>query len=276
MRNNGRYPNTLFARLVLHAQIKFFKLYLNFINRASKRPITGSSPVDVSVTTYGVRTHQVWATLETIGRGSSRPARVILWHEDRAVVDHPPPALRRLQRRGLEIRHCTDYGPHKKYFPYVLECDLKRPLATADDDALYPRGWLAGLLAAYSPDHVAAYRAHRISGQPYRNWLPCTDTTPSRDILATGVSGIIYPPTVLAALRRRGSEFMSICPRADDFWLHYATVASGALIRQVSAEAATWWPAQPRQRGLWCSNQFDNDRIMKPTRDAWLGPSASA
>lgn len=275
MRNNGRYPQNALARIILHAQIQLYKVYLNCINHVSRRPITGSSLVDVSLTTYGLRTHQVWAALETIGRGSARPARVILWHEDSEVVDHPPPALRRLQRRGLEIKKCKDYGPHKKYFPYVLENDLSRPLVTADDDALYPRDWLVGLLAVYSPGHVAAYRAHKVSGGPYRNWPPCTDTVPSTENLATGVSGIIYPPRVLAALQRRGSEFMSICPNADDFWLHYAAVASGTLIRQVNAEAATWWPTQPRQRGLWCSNQFDNDRIMVPTRDAWLGPPAS-
>lgn len=271
MRNNGRYPKSLMARIVLHAQIQLYRLYLKIVNVISRNPVTGSSDVDVSLTTFGARTQGVWAVVETIARGSARPRRMILWHDDMQIVNRPPRALRRLQERGLELRYSADYGPHKKYFPYVLDGDLTRPLATADDDVLYPRDWLSGLLAVYRPDQVAAYRAHMMSERPYLDWSPCTAVEPSRNILATGVSGVIYPPVVLAALRRRGAEFMKICPRADDFWLHYAAVASGAAIRQVNAEPATWWPTRPRQRGLWCSNQLDNDIIIKPTRDAWVG-----
>jgi hypothetical protein len=179
-------------------------------------------------------------------------------------------------KRGLTIKHCVDYGPHKKYFPYVMEANLERPLVTADDDVLYPRGWLAGLVAAHRPDEVVAYRARMMSDDPYVSWPLCTSTIPSENLIPTGVSGVLYPPKVLKVLRERGDEFMRVCPRADDFWLHYAAVASGVLTRQVSESAATWWPTRPKERGLMHNNLLEggNDTISKAAEKAWLGPRA--
>jgi hypothetical protein len=274
MRNNGLAPTGLVSKILLHLQIILYTLCLKVINLRSDKPIIGGCDVDVSVTTYGGRTRRVWRTLETIGRGTLLPRSVVLWHEDEAVVRKPPRELRRLMKRGLTIKHCLDYGPHKKYFPYVMEGSLERPLVTADDDVLYPRGWLAGLVSIYRPDEVVAYRAVTMSDGPYVSWQLCATTTPSENLLATGVSGVLYPPRVLRALRERGDEFMRVCPRADDFWLHYAAVASGVLIRQVSESAAEWWPARPKQSGLQVHNvlQHGNDAISQAAKNAWLRP----
>jgi hypothetical protein len=276
VRNNGRYRTGIVAKIFLHLQIALYTLCLKVVNLRSHRPITGNCDVDVSITTYGDRTRRVWRTLETIGRGTLLPRKIVLWHEDEAVVRNPPRTLRRLIDRGLTIKHCVDYGPHKKYFPYVMSEDLERPLVTADDDVLYPRGWLAGLVGSCRPDEVVAYRTKAMSDDPYASWPLCTSTVPSENLMATGVSGVLYPPKVLKVLRERGDEFMRVCPRADDFWLHYAAVASGVLTRQVSDSAATWWPIRPKERGLMHSNMLEggNDTISKAARKAWLEPRA--
>jgi hypothetical protein len=253
-----------------------YTLWLKAVNVFSRQIITGGCDVDVSITTHGVRTRRVWRTLESIGRGTLLPRSLVLWHEDDAFVRNPPRALRRLIKRGLVIRHCAGFGPHTKYYPYVMEGDLERPLVTADDDVLYPRSWLAGLVLAYRPDEVVAYRAWMMAGGPYISWELCTSTDPSLKLLATGVSGVIYPPKVLKSLRCRGDEFMRVCPHADDFWLHYAAVASGLPTRQVSEFAATWWPTGPKNRGLWIVNrtQGGNDAVSVAASEAWLGDSA--
>src|SRR5689334_21700643 len=121
MRNNGRATTGLVSKILLHLQISWYKLYLKVINLCCDKPIVGDCDVDVSVTTYGARTRRVWSTLETIGRGTVRPRSVVLWHEDESVIRKPPRELRRLMKRGLIIKHCLDYGPHTKYFPYVME-----------------------------------------------------------------------------------------------------------------------------------------------------------
>ena len=256
----------------MFAQIGVYTGWLKLVNLFSNRPIVGDCDVDVSVTTYGDRTRRVWRTIETIGRGTTAPRKLILWHEDADVVRNPPRPLRRLVRRGLTLKHCVDYGPHKKYFPYLLEESLERPLVTADDDVLYPRDWLAGLLRANRPDEVTAYRARAMSEGPYESWALCSNTAASENLLATGVSGVLYPPKVLAALRERGDAFMQVCRYADDFWLHYAAVAVGVPTRQVAESAANWWPIRPNQQGLEQRNITGggNDAIAKDAREAWL------
>ena len=273
MRNDGRNAISTAGKLMMFSQIGVYTQWLKAANLYSQRPIIGDSDVDVSLTTYGDRTSRVWRTIETIGSGKVRPRRLMLWHEDEEVVRNPPPPLRRLLRRGLTLKHCVDYGPHKKYFPYLLEGDLDRPLVTADDDVLYPRGWLAGLLSMHRPDEVIGYRVRVMNDGPYTAWPLCTDTHPSFNAMATGVSGVLHPPKVLYALRQRGDEFMQVCPFADDFWLHYAAVASGIPTRQVWEYAASWWPIRPGQEGLEHRNiqGGGNDAIAKPSAEAWLG-----
>ena len=287
MRNDGRYPPPgLGRKLLIVLQINAYALWLKIINLRSRRPVVGGGDVDVSITSYGDRVGRVYRTLETIGRGTTLPRNLVLWLEDEDQVANPPRTLRRLKKRGLTIRHCDGYGPHTKYFPYVMAEQLDRPLVTADDDVLYPTEWLAGLLAAYRPQQVSAYRTRVMNDGPYITWSPCTSTAPSENLLALGVSGVIYPPAVLIALRERGDAFAAVCPHADDFWLHYATVASGLMVRQITETPARWWPVQPlvastawwrlrpKQRGLWIQNQLSggNDEISAAAADAWLTP----
>lgn len=277
-RNNGANPTSVWGWF--RAIVEFVSLgpRLSLTNRRSTNPIIGVGNANVSLTTYGRRTATVWKTIETIGAGTVRPGRVILWLEDAAVVANPPRTLKRLQARGLEIRHCKDFGPHKKYFPYVVEIFPNEPsttLVTADDDTYYPPTWLDDLLAAHQPDQVTAFRARMRSERPYVEWPVCATTTPSYRVFATGVSGVAYPPKVLCAVGERGDEFMSVCPRADDFWLHFAAVATNVPIRQVRNISVLWW-AMPiaASKGLWDKKGTANDAISTQAEKAWLGGSA--
>lgn len=236
-------------------------------NRFSREPVVGDALADVSLTSFGKRCSTVWKTIETIGAGTVKPCRLILW------LDEPfeSPQLSRLQSRGLEVRSCKNYGPHKKYFPYVSE-ETGTTLVTADDDAYYPPTWLEDLLNAYRGE-VTAYRARVRSDGPYASWPICSTTESSFLHLATGVSGVAYPPSLQEVLRDKGDAFMDVCPRADDFWLHYAAVSLGIPIRQVSETAALWWEMPiVSKRGLWDGKGSANDAINAQTRDWWLSP----
>ena len=149
--------------------------------------------------------------------------------------------LRRLQARGLEIRLCPDYGPHKKYYPYVQSTEsYDRPLVTADDDVLYPRNWLQGLVNAYerSPNVLNCWRARTMlvtedGIAPYAQWPDCSVSAPSFLHFATGVSGSIFPARLLRQLRKGGKAFMESCPRADDVWIHVNALRAGVQVRQI-------------------------------------------
>jgi len=241
-RVNGaiRHPRRTARRLRLRARL----LFLRTRNRFSGRPVTGSADVVVSMTSYGHRMSTVFAAIESIARGTVRPARMVLWISEDDAWNDPPVELVRLQRRGLELRRTEDYGPHKKQYPYARSFEAgDRRLAVADDDVFYPRDWLAGLIdaAGRHPDEVQGYRAHRIAitGSdaiaPYATWTPAPSDIGSFAIMCTGLGGIIYPASLVAALRTAGERFRDVAPRADDVWVHAISVESGIRTRQIPA-----------------------------------------
>lgn len=222
------------------------------------RPLLGSGPA-VSLTSHGTRVGKVHLTIESIAAGTVRPRAIHLWLDEPAVVRNPPPALRRLIRRGLSIGLSDNYGPHTKYYPYLLIEPLPAgPLVTADDDILYPREWLAGLLDAHraAPALIHCYRARRVvlAGEgfaPYLEWPRSHSMAASPLNFLTGVSGVIYPPEFLRELRAQGDAFRALCPRADDVWLHRCAVEFGFDVHQmVSAAEHEHFPMIPGSQEL--------------------------
>lgn len=217
--------------------------WLNLRNLVSRKPVTGDVPVAVSLTTHGNRFEYVHLAIESIARGRRRPERFILWLDDDELLANPTPQVRRLQSRGLEVRRARNYLPHTKYFPYVASLkEHSMPLVTADDDIFYPASWLERLYEAHRrrPDLVLCYRAREIqfdSGglAPYATWPITSSTAPSKRLMALGVSGVLYPASMLNALRDRGDAFMGVTPGADDIWLHAVAVTSGHLVQQIDA-----------------------------------------
>lgn len=198
-------------------------------NLQSVEPVIAPGGPVVSLTTFDRRLDTVFYTLETIGAGTLRPSRLVLWIADTLLLQGLPPSLTRLVERGLEVRGTDDVGPHTKYFPQVLsQPDPSLPLVTADDDVLYPRQWLQGLVAAATalPEVIHCYRAHvygfeangRLSA--YVGWPACRSAEPSHRHFSTGVSGALFPVAMQHALRSAGDGFRSCCPRADDIWLN--------------------------------------------------------
>ncbi|GAA1732153.1 glycosyl transferase [Isoptericola hypogeus] len=210
-------------------------------NRLSRESVVGDVDVDVCVTTFGSRTASAYLALESIGAGSTRPRRLILWIDEPDVLANPPATLRRLRRRGLEIAACENWGPHKKQYPYVVAPGAgTSPFATADDDTFYPASWLAELVESHrdDPTVVHGHRAHRIVAEggaiaPYSRWVAETTDRPGFATLCTGVGGIIYPAPMVTALREAGTRFLDVAPTADDLWVHAVAVGSGIRSAQV-------------------------------------------
>ncbi|HEY9106921.1 MAG TPA: hypothetical protein VIN58_09605 [Roseateles sp.] len=227
-----------------------------------------SSPVVVSLTTHGERLNSVHLTLESIGRGALKPRMLILWLDNPAVMDRLPEPVRRLMARGLEVRLTENYGPHTKYFPYVMsEEDHRVALVTADDDIIYPVGWLHRLVTEgqRTPGMVVCYRAHEMaldtSGRPkpYNTWMPCESKEARPINFATGVSGVLYPPAYLNFARAQKDAFRAVCPRADDIWLHVLALRGGFAVRQLG-RLPRHFPVIPNTQhlGLVNSNFFAN------------------
>ena len=220
--------------------------WIRFLLRVSRRSVVGDADVVVNVTTFGRRAATAFYALESIARGSIRPRRMILWLDDPRLLADLPQSLRRLERRGLEIAKCPDFGPHKKQQPYATSVDHHtRPLVVADDDILYPRTWLADLVAAARdfPEVINCHRAHLVGVdagglRPYREWAPRRGTASGLRVFPTGVSGVIYPPRLLDALAAAGTAFLATAPRADDVWVHAVAVAENIPTRQIRERQA--------------------------------------
>lgn len=213
---------------------------LSLINRFGRSPVTQSCGPVVSLTTYGRRAKTVYLAIESIARGEVRPSRLILWIDETNLFNNLPATIRRLQRRGLEVKLCKNYGPHKKYYPYVESQDsFDLPLVTADDDILYPRYWLKKLVEANQkyPRMVNCYFAgwieFDISGKMCMRWKSCHSTQPSFCHTAVGFTGVIYPPSYLMVLKRAGAAFNSCSPTLDDLWLHVMALRAGYKVRQI-------------------------------------------
>ena len=241
LRKIPRIPRRIESLWNAHVRPQPTILRLWLQNKFGTSPIIQPGGPIVSLTTYGSRTSTVHLTLESIGRGRALPSRIILWLDERAVFDHLPNSLRRLQKRGLEVKLCHNYGPHKKYYPFIAaETTFERPLVTADDDILYPESWLEELQKAYAmyPCAVCCFRSRVVSladggfGK-YADWKLCTSRVPDFRHFATGTSGVLYPPEFLAKLKSAGDGFLSCCPRADDIWLHANEVRSGFPVHQI-------------------------------------------
>ena len=246
-------------------------------NRFARASITAPGGPIVSLTTHGARLGLVYLAIESIVRGPAKPQRCILWIDEAEAARPRGPQLARLVRRGLEIRTSPNYGPHKKYYPYVAETtEFTSPLVIADDDVFYERDWLARLVAAYAehPGVVSAHRAHRIAlaGErlaPYLTWRLASDTSATLLNLATGVGGVIFPPGVLRELKAAGTAFAARCPRADDVWLHVNAMRAGFTTRQIAPTPSTLAIIPGTQTtSLFTTNAYENDAQIAATYEA--------
>ncbi|MDK8798076.1 glycosyltransferase [Corynebacterium sp. MSK044] len=195
----------------------------------------------ISLTTYGKRLSTAVYAIASLLVGTVR-LPVILWLDAEDFNGPWPPRLKRLVQRGLDVR-CSDgkYGPHTKYYGTFQEFAGKGVrVITVDDDMMYPRWFVEKLLNAAdaSPRNVVAYRAHTITMNeaalaPYRLWTATFTTDPSFRHFATGVSGVIYPASMVEFVAARGKEFQGKAPLADDVWLNHCALRSGHRVRQV-------------------------------------------
>ena len=195
----------------------------------------------ISLTTYGRRLSTAVYCISSLLTGTHR-LPVYLWLDKEDYYRPWPKALARLKERGLQVR-CSDghYGPHTKYYGAFQEFQgTGTRVITVDDDMMYPRWFVDKLLnsADASPGCIVAYRAHTIALDadgmaPYKEWSATYTTEPSARHFATGVSGVLYPASMVDYVAARGTEFTDKAPLADDVWLNNLALRSGHLVRQV-------------------------------------------
>ena len=243
-----RVPNVKsYLRNVLSSillPIRSFRLGLR--NRFASSSILNPAGPTISMTTYGLRLKDVHIVIETIAKGTVLPSRFMLYLDVEEDVLRPNKALQRLKDRGLEIHLAENLGPHTKIQWWIRNApDFSRPHIIVDDDIFYPKWWLKRMLEAaeHEPTSIMAYRAHKIvlsddkkGLTPYESWPPGIKG-PNHLNLATGCSGILFPPNFLEIMRKAGDGFRETCPRADDIWHAFLSIEHGVGIGLVTDES---------------------------------------
>lgn len=220
--------------------IKFYVL-----NLISRRNLNGADEeIVVSLTTYSKRVGTVFITIESIFAQSYPPGRVILWLSEEEHLEIPA-SLVRLKSRGLDIRFCSGNLRSYKKASYANEYFNSHIIITADDDIIYPSNWLNGLVSEFKNNMncVICYRGHDIiinNGviESYSSFLDQKkwSSTPSKLLIPTGCSGVLYPPGSLSELAssQNSKLFMTLAPDADDLWYKCVALSNGFYSKRVA------------------------------------------
>lgn len=223
----------------------------------------------VSLTSHAPRFGALELTLRSLLLQSLRPERVVLWlgYDDMPLV---PTEVRTLERAGLEIRACEDFGPHTKYVHALREWPDAR-IAICDDDTYYRPDWLADLVAEDRAGEIPCHRIHRVTldeqgfPQPYRRW--------EHDCEARDASPLNFPTGVGGALLRLDrfddrvldtDTARALCPTTDDLWLYAMARLAGTCFRLAGPyEPLVVWRGS-QDSALWRTNVVEgaNDRAM--------------
>ncbi|MCL2607817.1 MAG: glycosyltransferase [Methanomassiliicoccaceae archaeon] len=219
--------------------------YWNFLNKRAHKKIRLSEEHDliVSLTSFPPRISTIHLCIESILKQYLKPNKVILYLAEEQFPNKEkdlPDSLLNLCKKGLSIEWCDDLKSHKKYY-YAMLKNPESIIVTFDDDVLYEPSTLSKLYASYlrNPNSVSCLRAHRIafdemgSIKKYRDWKwedNSLHNARSHQAMATGCSGILYPPGSLNKEVFNKENLMSLCPGADDLWLKTMAVANGTTV----------------------------------------------
>lgn len=222
--------------------------------------------VIVSLTSHQKRLATLHLCLDSLFLQQYQPDRVVLYlHEGEKIAEN----IKSFQDKGLEVKYFTDdYKPHNKYFHAMREYpdDI---IITFDDDAIYPPYLLKLLVETHQqfPEAVITGRAHKIrmnqdgSLLPYQQWDWETSVTgtPSIQIMATGVGGVLYPPHCMHPELFNAENILRLCLYSDDIWLKCMQVLNNTPVIVVAHK-----PQHPKsikevaKEGLFLVNKLQN------------------
>jgi hypothetical protein len=222
-----------------------------------------NSRIVVSLTTYPARAGSVWITIASLLQQTMPPYKVILWlaeeqFKDRRIAKN----LKRMQKRGLDIRYCEDLKSHKKYY-YAMQEYPDYYILTADDDIFYPEDHIEKLWKGHEKyqDTIICHWSHRvgINSQkdfyPYNDWIDNAEEEPSYATLAVGCNGILYPPGSLPRETFRKQTIMEAAFYTDDLWLKCMEILNKRKTVNCNKTILIYFNRlSTKDRGLWNSN----------------------
>jgi hypothetical protein len=190
----------------------------------------------VSIASYPKRANLLPAVFEALNKQSMLPKKWILVLSEEEWPDLSlPDYLNKLVDRGLEIIWVKNNSYAVKKLVPVIEKYPLLAIVTLDDDIIYHRSLLEGLVLSSkaNKDHVIGYvgKALLKKGNKlhmfYREKHVANESTPPEQVYLIGWGGIYYPPNSLHEKVLDMNEIRRIVPgRGSDIWFWAAAVAN--------------------------------------------------
>ena len=158
-----------------------------------------------------------------------KPDKIVLWLGTEKFPDKKlPDMFDEVKACGVDIEFREDLGPHTKYF-YAFKEYPEDLVITFDDDWIYDSDVIECLYDSYQrkPDCVHAMRVEEIKFMPDGTMAPCNTFNynggiighASHRYMASGVSGVLYPPHSVNDEVFNLEAMKKLSFRNDDIWL---------------------------------------------------------
>lgn len=214
---------------------------LAYENKQNIRREGNPSKLIVSLTSFPERMYEIKYSLFSLRKQTLKPDEIVLWLAETQFPgrekDLSPSILNLLNKWGIQLKWCEDYGSYKKIIP-ALNQYPEDIIVTADDDIYYPENWLEILYREYAKyGGIISHRSHTIAIsrnriKKFSKWINdiSTGSCSYRNLMTTG-SGVLFPPHSLYKDATDFEKIKRLCPKADDIWLWAMAVLQGFKIR---------------------------------------------
>lgn len=221
-----RIPDRGLVQRSIRYMIRVSANLLYHFYATSEKKSLNKDTVIVSLTSYPARINSVHTTIKSLLNQTYDNIYIILWLSAQQLdsIKSLPKKLLDLQEKGLEIRIVSDdLRSHKKYF-YAFQRFPEHRIITVDDDVIYHPHLVSTLVEFNTkfPNCVICNRCAKIIRGGYSLWRKNDrQGIPQRDILPTGIGGILYPPHSLDERVFSIEAIKTTCLNADDLWLNF-------------------------------------------------------
>lgn len=228
--------------------------------------------IDISLTAISPRIARLAPVIASLLAQDPAPARVLIhlsrgaYLLDEGITDLPADLAALVDGHRVQVIWVDNTGPYRKILPWAAaHAGSDRWVVTADDDTLYPQGWLArlvvgrlatGAVTAWS-GHPIVLRRDRVAG--YGRWFGAAlPDGPALRVLPIGKDGVLYSGRDFPPELQDTATAQAIAPTADDLWLRWhmarvgvraQVVGQGAPLAEVGAGGPSLWRAFNRGGG---------------------------
>lgn len=194
----------------------------------------------VSLTSYPARLKSLHVVIRSLLKQSLLPEKIILYLGTDTKENDIPKKLIKLTKYNFEIKkNYEDLKPHKKYI-FAMQEYPNHTIITVDDDIIYDKNLVKSLVESSkkNPGCVCARRVHLMTKNeenklnPYSKWKwECKNIKEaSHALFATGVGGVLYPPSIFTKEAFDTEKIKEHCLNTDDIWLKYMEIKNNVKV----------------------------------------------